>query len=896
MAHKEQRQFCNFVKSRYPEFFNNKKVLDIGSLDINGNNRTLFNNCNYTGIDVGSGNNVDIISVGHLFDGKDDDYDVIISTEVFEHDMYYEQTITNIMRMLKPGGLFLFTCAAPGRPEHGTKKNGEFCAPLLTQISEEWGNYYKNLTEVDIRKIPKFEETFENVHFEFKDTNIEIPSDLYFYGFKKNIIKPKFNDFNDDVFIIDCWLDTTEKEKKLKNLLSVLRVYGSPIILSTHLPVNCEIQKLVDYYIYDNNNDVLLQKDFEEFGINSDRWTETEDYRLTNKMEFHHDYAIWLTMKNAFSLAKEIGKKYIHFLEFDNLPDEVQYRQAFMEYVKKHDAVIYEYDKGSTKTLSPYCATYIFSIRTEVGLKVLNQINSKKEFFMNRPNGWQLEKVFYQSLLKVTNNIYLSEYIPNNNELNTNAVWNRNGILRNGAKFQAYLGVDESDNLYLNLISGFEGDPTDMNYLIEINYYKTQLFHYLNAGEMSLINLGKYRQNENIILFYEGIEVFNEHTKDTIHQFRRKNELNFKKKNIDRNININFIDGPFVEIIENSTNTYSVEFINSRNNKTLFSLDLKSNHWAKCSYTYYIDWIIKIKSKTDDFYYEHKFSLDDKKVVVSFESSSLGDTLGWISYVEKFRVEKNCKVICSTFHNELFRDYYPHIEFVVPGTSVEGLHALYRLGVFYKDNQIDMFKHPLDPRTEPLLKIASDILGLTYVELKPKIQHHNVEKKRLVCIGIHGTAQCKYWNNPNGWQDVVNFLIGKGYEVRLLSSEDDGYMGNYEPKGITKQPKGNVTNFLKTLQESELFIGISSGLSWVAWASSVKTVLISGFTDVYTEPFDGITRIINKDVCNSCWNNHHFDKSDWNWCPEHKGTKREFECSKMITSKQVIDEVSKLLV
>jgi SAM-dependent methyltransferase len=153
MAHKEQRDFCIKVKEKFPEFFKNKKVLDIGSLDINGSNRDLFENCNYLGLDVGEGRNVDIVSVGHLFDGPDNYFDTIISTEVFEHDMYYEETIKNIMRMLKPGGLFLFTCAAPGRPEHGTRRQGEWCAPLLLQISEEWADYYKNLTEDDVRNL-----------------------------------------------------------------------------------------------------------------------------------------------------------------------------------------------------------------------------------------------------------------------------------------------------------------------------------------------------------------------------------------------------------------------------------------------------------------------------------------------------------------------------------------------------------------------------------------------------------------------------------------------------------------------------------------------------------------------------------------------------------------------
>jgi hypothetical protein len=52
MAHQEQKDFCLSVKEFMPDFFKGVSVLDIGSLDINGNNRYLFENYDYTGIDI----------------------------------------------------------------------------------------------------------------------------------------------------------------------------------------------------------------------------------------------------------------------------------------------------------------------------------------------------------------------------------------------------------------------------------------------------------------------------------------------------------------------------------------------------------------------------------------------------------------------------------------------------------------------------------------------------------------------------------------------------------------------------------------------------------------------------------------------------------------------------
>ena len=208
MAHNEQRAFCFKVKNKFPDYFKNKKVLDIGSLDVNGSNRDLFENCNYLGIDVWEGKNVDYVSVGHLFDGPDNYFDTIISTEVFEHDMFYEETIKNIMRMLKPGGLFLFTCAATGRPEHGTRRTSQCDAPLLVGVSDEWSDYYKNLEKEDFQKISSFNEIFVDGCFERGYQ----PDDLYFYGIKggqkylTNHILPQFDKstFKDHIFVIDA--------------------------------------------------------------------------------------------------------------------------------------------------------------------------------------------------------------------------------------------------------------------------------------------------------------------------------------------------------------------------------------------------------------------------------------------------------------------------------------------------------------------------------------------------------------------------------------------------------------------------------------------------------------------------------------------------------------------
>lgn len=174
MAHEEQIKFCEMVKNRFPQFFKGINVIDCGSLDINGNNRYLFEDCSYVGVDLGPGKNVDIVSLVHEVDSPDGHYDVVISTEALEHDLHWQASLRNMVRILRPGGLLLITCATAFRPEHGTTSHGPENAPLLP-----WPDYYRNVSETELGDTINLDNFPEH---EFR-MNPHI-NDLYFWGIK----------------------------------------------------------------------------------------------------------------------------------------------------------------------------------------------------------------------------------------------------------------------------------------------------------------------------------------------------------------------------------------------------------------------------------------------------------------------------------------------------------------------------------------------------------------------------------------------------------------------------------------------------------------------------------------------------------------------------------------
>lgn len=170
MAHTAQQIFFQSVKDQLPEFFTGVRVIDFGSKDYNGSLKELFTNSTYTGVDISEGKNVDIICKAHEYKGEYN-FDTVISGEMLEHDEHWRESLANMYRILRSGGLLVISCAGKGRQEHGTRRtDGHLYG--TTQ------DYYMNLEK------KHFEEIYTPSMFQDYEI-IEYNQDTYFYGIKK---------------------------------------------------------------------------------------------------------------------------------------------------------------------------------------------------------------------------------------------------------------------------------------------------------------------------------------------------------------------------------------------------------------------------------------------------------------------------------------------------------------------------------------------------------------------------------------------------------------------------------------------------------------------------------------------------------------------------------------
>lgn len=294
--------------------------------------------------------------------------------------------------------------------------------------------------------------------------------------------------------------------------------------------------------------------------------------------------------------------------------------------------------------------------------------------------------------------------------------------------------------------------------------------------------------------------------------------------------------------------------------------------------------------------FTHEYDAAGQPVLVQFPVGTLGDVLAWFPYAERFRLAHGCRLTCalSPAIAPLLRDAYPDIAFADPATvETGGFYATYSMGLFFADE--DHVWQPTDFRLVGLHRTAGYILGVDPSEVAPRLALPDESRpiaEPYVCIGVQATTLSKMWNNPEGWRGVIAFLKASGYRVICIDQKPAsgaGLVWTHIPHGAEDETGDRpLAERARWLRHAALFVGLSSGLSWLAWAAGAPVVLISGFTHPVNE-FQTPGRVVNWHTCNSCWNDprHRFDHADYLWCPRHAGTPRHLECTRLITAAHV---------
>jgi autotransporter strand-loop-strand O-heptosyltransferase len=367
-----------------------------------------------------------------------------------------------------------------------------------------------------------------------------------------------------------------------------------------------------------------------------------------------------------------------------------------------------------------------------------------------------------------------------------------------------------------------------------------------------------------------------------------------------RGIRFDFNDGCRVYLPE-AEHTWKARLSDLDTGNILFETELKTGR-INSTKRYYVRARLEVWAK-GELVLQHDYDARGREVLVQLPIGTLGDPIGWFPYAVKFKEQHGCRLSCLMSEKiaPLFEASYPDIRFITTEqVDVERYYATYSIGLFFDDK--DGVHQPCDFRLVGLHRTAGYILGVDPAEVAPVVSLPDETRpiaEPYVCIAVQSTTQSKYWNNPFGWREIADFLKQAGYRVICIDQKPIhgfGLVWNQIPNGVEDETGDRpLAERARWLRHAELFVGLSSGLSWLAWAVGTPVVMISGFTHPTTE-FQTPYRVINYHACNSCWNDirHRFDHKDFLYCPRHKDTPRQFECTRLITVDQVKAAIRKI--
>jgi len=270
------------------------------------------------------------------------------------------------------------------------------------------------------------------------------------------------------------------------------------------------------------------------------------------------------------------------------------------------------------------------------------------------------------------------------------------------------------------------------------------------------------------------------------------------------------------------------------------------------------------------------------KIKIVLNTSSLGDTIGAVAQVNKYQKNTNHEInFCiNDTYKCLFEKSYPNISF----NNKNFEHN--------EEKQINFYFN------RPLQKGFSDDLGMDYEELEINIDNHignRFIKQKYITISTHSTHQGRYWNNPDGWNNLIKYLKSE-YNISTVCIDRDRTFGikscmNPIPNKAIDRCGMNLKDCVNYINYAEFHIGTSNGLSWLAHGLKKHVVLIFNVTKPWCEFTTNITRVYDDSICSGCVNEELFDPKDWLWCPR----KKNFECTKNISFESFKNKIDKLI-
>ena len=256
---------------------------------------------------------VEFHSVGNQADNFRDYWEPLMSNKPSNVTWWNERS--DVDNFYKAMDLFLFT-------SRGTNTDKE-TMPLVIREAISWN---MNLLIYNLPVYLDYFDQFDSVDyldFEDKNKNVNIiNSILELSDFQYS--KPLNIDPEEEAFIISTYPITKAIINTTKECIEAVRKTGRKVILTSHIPIPEELDKLVDYSINDNNNILTKHTFYKHSWISNDKMK--AQVNLTGEdNDVYHGPTCYTNYYNGCSLAEGLGIRKVYFLNYDYIIQDDSY-------------------------------------------------------------------------------------------------------------------------------------------------------------------------------------------------------------------------------------------------------------------------------------------------------------------------------------------------------------------------------------------------------------------------------------------------------------------------------------------------------------------------------------------------------------------------------------------
>lgn len=306
------------------------RVLDVGSFDVNGTLKPHtvkhISECNYVGLDICEGPNVDIVSSSLNIPFDDNYFDLVISSSCFEHDEMFWNSFEEMVRVTKQDGL-IYVCAPSSGDYHGNpgdcwrfykdswnalakwSKDVVLLESYIDKTDKTWndsiGIYQKTKTTT---KIQINVDTIQKGTFNFTYNNVQCLKNPFDYALYQKIIF----DIKPDL-IIEIGTNLGGSTLYLADLMN---------IIGTGIVHTIDVNKNADDKVYSHPRIKTYHNGWQEYNIN----TIQEFEKILIIDDASHMYEDVLKVLNKFSSLITLGS---YFIVEDGIIDELRLSEQY---------------------------------------------------------------------------------------------------------------------------------------------------------------------------------------------------------------------------------------------------------------------------------------------------------------------------------------------------------------------------------------------------------------------------------------------------------------------------------------------------------------------------------------------------------------------------------------